>query len=72
MFTGAALIPVSLWYTGRSLRVHMHEEIVAPAAEGRRAQALAMTQALADVFTDTIRRHPQDWHVLQPVWPPPA
>ena len=27
------------------------------------------TQALADVFTDAVRRHPQDWHVLQPVWP---
>jgi len=36
---------------------------------GRRAQATAMTQALADVFTDAIRRHPQDWHLLQPVWP---
>ncbi|MCU7728839.1 phosphatidylinositol mannoside acyltransferase [Actinoplanes sp. KI2] len=68
--TGAALIPVSLWYSGRDLRVHLHEEIAAPPAAGRRAQATAMTQALADVFTDAIRRHPQDWHVLQPVWPP--
>ncbi|MEW2328643.1 phosphatidylinositol mannoside acyltransferase [Micromonospora chersina] len=70
--TGAALIPVSLWYSGRGLRVHLHEEIVVPLAAGRRAQAMAMTQALADVFTDAIRRHPQDWHVLQPVWPTTA
>jgi lauroyl/myristoyl acyltransferase len=67
--TGAALIPVSLWYDGRGLRVHLHEEIVAPPGRDRRARAAAMTQALADVFTDAIRRHPQDWHVLQPVWP---
>ena len=67
--TGAALIPVSLWYSGRGLCVHFHQEIVAPPAVGRRAQATAMTQALADVFTDAIRRHPQDWHLLQPVWP---
>ncbi|MEV6302007.1 phosphatidylinositol mannoside acyltransferase [Actinoplanes sp. NPDC051861] len=65
--TGAALIPVSLWYSGRGLRVHLHEEIVASG----RGQATAITQALADVFTDAIRRHPQDWHVMQPVWPPP-
>nr|WP_189329908.1 phosphatidylinositol mannoside acyltransferase [Actinoplanes ianthinogenes] len=68
--TGAALIPTSLWYSGRELRVHFHEEIVPPAVTSRRAQASAMTQALADVFTDAIRRHPQDWHLLQPVWPP--
>jgi KDO2-lipid IV(A) lauroyltransferase len=70
--TGAALIPATLWYSGRGLRVRLHEEIVAPPAGGRRAQATAMTQALADVFTDAIRRHPQDWHLLQPVWPPAA
>jgi lauroyl/myristoyl acyltransferase len=70
--TGAALIPVSLWYHGRDLHVHFHQEIVVPPAPGRRAQAAAMTQALADVFTDAIGRHPQDWHVMQPVWPAPG
>jgi phosphatidylinositol dimannoside acyltransferase len=24
---------------------------------------------LAEVFTDIIRRNPQDWHMLQKVWP---
>jgi lauroyl/myristoyl acyltransferase len=57
---------------GRGLRVHLHEEIAASPAADRRAQATAMSQALADVFTDPIRRPPQDWHVLQPVWPPAA
>jgi lauroyl/myristoyl acyltransferase len=70
MSTGAALIPVSLWYSGGGLRVHFHEEIVASPGAGRREQATVMTQALADVFTEAIRRHPPDWHVLQPVWPP--
>ena len=68
--TGAALVPASVWYGRREVRVRLHEEIVAPPGADRRHRAAAMTQALADVFTDAIRRHPQDWHVLQPVWPP--
>jgi KDO2-lipid IV(A) lauroyltransferase len=27
-----------------------------------------MTQQVADVFADAIREHPQDWHMLQPLW----
>jgi KDO2-lipid IV(A) lauroyltransferase len=27
-----------------------------------------MTQEVADVFGDAIRAHPQDWHMLQPLW----
>ena len=68
--TGAALVPAGVWYGRREVRVRLHEEIVAPPGADRRHRAAAMTQALADVFTDAIRRHPQDWHVLQPVWPP--
>jgi phosphatidylinositol dimannoside acyltransferase len=72
--TGAALLPATLWYDGPRLRVRIHPEIV-PAPDGAtRSRAAAMTQQLADVFTDAVRRHPHDWHVLQPVWParPPA
>ncbi|MEU8661411.1 phosphatidylinositol mannoside acyltransferase [Actinoplanes philippinensis] len=66
--TGAALLPVSVWYDGPRLRVRIHEEIV-PAGDGAtRVRVAAMTQALADVFTAAVRRHPHDWHVLQPVW----
>jgi lauroyl/myristoyl acyltransferase len=27
-----------------------------------------MTQQLASVFEQAIRQHPQDWHMLQPVF----
>jgi KDO2-lipid IV(A) lauroyltransferase len=27
-----------------------------------------MTQALADVWAEAIREHPQDWHMLQRFW----
>jgi len=28
----------------------------------------AITQALADRFAVNIAAHPQDWHMLQPLW----
>ena len=61
------LLPASLWYDGPRLRIH--PEIVPGRDAATRVRAAAMTQELADVFTDAVRRHPQDWHVLQPVWP---
>jgi lauroyl/myristoyl acyltransferase len=70
--TGAALMPATLWYDGPQLRVRIHPEIV-PSGDGPvRIRVAAMTQELADVFTDAVRRHPHDWHVLQPVWPSPT
>ncbi|TNM64454.1 phosphatidylinositol mannoside acyltransferase [Streptomyces sp. NP160] len=34
----------------------------------RRVQTAAMTQACVDVLTEAVRRHPEDWHVLQRVF----
>jgi len=69
--TGAALLPASLWYDGPRLRIRIHPEIVPGQDGATRARVAAMTQELADVFTGAVRRHPHDWHVLQPVWPDP-
>ncbi|WP_068269857.1 phosphatidylinositol mannoside acyltransferase [Aldersonia kunmingensis] len=67
METGAALLPVHAWFT--------HDE------NGREAWGTsiypdidvslgvdAATQALADVFAENIAAHPEDWHMLQPLW----
>jgi phosphatidylinositol dimannoside acyltransferase len=36
---------------------------------GTRAEKIAaMSQALADRFTEAIAEHPQDWHMLQKVF----
>ena len=68
--TGAPLVPGTLWYDedagGVSMR--LHEQVEVPREGGTRVKVAAMTQAVADVFGAGIRAHPQDWHMLQPLW----
>jgi KDO2-lipid IV(A) lauroyltransferase len=40
-----------------------------PAAEGDRGARVAATaQALVDRLAEGIAEHPEDWHMLQPLW----
>ncbi|MFD3684752.1 phosphatidylinositol mannoside acyltransferase [Nocardiopsis sp. NPDC058631] len=66
--TGAALMPVSLWYDGPYWNIRVHDEV--PVAEGatRSARIQGTTQELARVFEGAIADHPEDWHMLQPVF----
>jgi KDO2-lipid IV(A) lauroyltransferase len=71
--TGAALHPVSIWHEDAGgpvprLVIRFHDEVVAPADGRTREKVTAMTQQVADVFGEAIRAHPQDWHMLQPLW----
>jgi KDO2-lipid IV(A) lauroyltransferase len=66
--TGAALVPAILWYTDDGWGVYLYPEIEVPADGDRKQKAAAMTQQLADVFAEGIRKHPADWHMLQPVF----
>ncbi|MET1074384.1 MAG: phosphatidylinositol mannoside acyltransferase [Umezawaea sp.] len=62
--TGAALLPVGLWFTddGWVFRIHP------PIRVSGTAQVGVATQALADVFAADIAAHPADWHMLQKLW----
>jgi len=66
--TGAALMPVTLWYEGSCWGAHIYEEIPVPGQGTRQEQIAAMTQQLAGVFERGIREHPEDWHMLQRVF----
>jgi lauroyl/myristoyl acyltransferase len=66
--TGAALMPVTLWFTEDGWHLHVHPEVEVPAEGERKDKVAAMTQALARVFEQGIREHPEDWHMLQPVF----
>jgi phosphatidylinositol dimannoside acyltransferase len=66
--TGAALMPVTLWYEGECWGAHIHEEIPVPAEGTKQEKTAAMTQRLASIFEAAITEHPQDWHMLQRVF----
>jgi phosphatidylinositol dimannoside acyltransferase len=76
LMTGAALHPVSIWSeplpagapARRGIVVHFHPEVVPPAQGSRRERVAALTQACADRLAEGIAAHPQDWHMLQPVF----
>jgi phosphatidylinositol dimannoside acyltransferase len=66
--TGAALVPVTLWFEGDDWGAHIHEEIPVPAEGDGEQKAAAMMQEVARLFEAAIRAHPQDWHMLQRVF----
>jgi KDO2-lipid IV(A) lauroyltransferase len=66
--TGAALLPVGLWFTPDG---GWGQRIMAPvgSSEGRlRDRVNDATQQLADAFATMIAEHPTDWHMVQKLW----
>jgi phosphatidylinositol dimannoside acyltransferase len=66
--TGAALMPTATWFEGDDWGACIYDEIPVPAAGTRAEKVAAMSQQMADVFTEAIAEHPQDWHMLQRVF----
>ena len=63
--TGAALMPVTLWYPGDGgtglAGAH-------PRRRSPHTDVATMTQAMADAFAEGIAEHPEDWHMVQRLW----
>jgi len=67
--TGAALVPVTLWFwDDRGWGIRFHPEVQRVDTGDRADDIRSMTQSVADCFADGIRAHPHDWHMLQRVW----
>ncbi|GAB3657108.1 phosphatidylinositol mannoside acyltransferase [Actinocorallia lasiicapitis] len=66
--TGAALLPVTLWFDGDDWGARVHAEVPLPEQGARPEKIKTMTQAVADAFAEGIAAHPEDWHMLQKVW----
>jgi phosphatidylinositol dimannoside acyltransferase len=68
--SGAALLPVGIYDRGDG----MHQAVVRPPLDTSRQGSLRVdvariTQDLAHVFEELIRAAPEQWHLLQPLWP---
>jgi lauroyl/myristoyl acyltransferase len=64
--TGAALLPAVCQFTKEGMAIVIGEPIEPrPGREG----LAAMMQDVADFFTVTIARQPEDWHMMQPFFP---
>jgi KDO2-lipid IV(A) lauroyltransferase len=66
--TGAALMPVTLWFRGPYWCARIHPEIAVPSDGDPEDKTTVMTQQLARVFEAAITQHPEDWHMLQKVF----
>ena len=66
--TGAALFPAVLWYEDDRWGIHVDPEIPVPTEGNRKYKVASMMQDLARSFEAGIRRHPEDWHMLQRVF----
>ena len=66
--TGAALVPLGMYWTGQRNASRAYPELTLP-TQGDRAQQIRDTMTMvATSFEPMIREHPADWHMLQRVW----
>jgi len=61
--TGAPLHPAHVFYDGPDCVIQIDD-----AVDTGSGDVGIITQALADRFAVNIAAHPQDWHMLQPLW----
>jgi KDO2-lipid IV(A) lauroyltransferase len=66
--TGAALMPIGLWFTRGGWGIRVHPEVPIPAAGRLRDRVAGATQEVADCFAADIALRPHDWHMLQRLW----
>lgn len=62
--TGATLLVVGSWFTSDGWGFRIHPPIPVP----DRTAVHRATQTVADCFALDIAAHPEDWHMLQPLW----
>lgn len=68
--SGSMLMALAATFEGDKLRLHLSDPIEPPAdASNRLRRYQPMMQQVCDFFAETIVGHPQDWHMLQPIFP---
>jgi KDO2-lipid IV(A) lauroyltransferase len=65
---GAAIMPVILFRDDRRVHAICYPEIPYSTTAPRAAEVRSATCRVLALFEDAIRRHPDQWHVLDPIW----
>jgi lauroyl/myristoyl acyltransferase len=66
---GAAVVPILLYRDRYRVRAVVHPEIRYSQDQPRDAEVRKTAQVLLRIFEQAIREHPEQWHVLDPIWP---
>ena len=70
--TGRPLFSCAPWYDGENLVISFDDEIIFDRSpvqgRDRLRRAQEITKQIAENLERHIRRHPENWHQLQPVW----
>ena len=69
---GAGIIPVALIRAGEDIIAPVFPEIAYDATAPRDAEVRRVASEVLRVFESVIREHPDQWHVLDPLWEPDA
>jgi KDO2-lipid IV(A) lauroyltransferase len=67
--TGAALVPVVLLRDGHRVDARLYPEIAYDADAPRGAEVQRVAEEVLRLFERVISEHPDQWHVLDPIWP---
>jgi len=68
LLTGAPVMLVDLWHVEGGLRGRVNAPLAHPEGLPRKEAVASLTQSIADGFAVSIREHPEDWHMMQPLW----
>lgn len=68
--TGAVVVPLKIFYANdQQLFCELGEALRIDTNLSNQEAIKKMTQELADRFEEMIKAHPEDWHLMQKVWP---
>lgn len=73
MVSGAPLLTMFTYRTGKGMHqveISVPREVKAPSRSERNATIQASAQAYAAALEDMVRRHPFQWYVFEPIFPP--
>ncbi len=66
---GAAIVPILLFRNRYRVRAVVHPEIRYSPDAPRDTEVRKTAQMLLGIFEEAIHSHPEQWHVLDPIWP---